>query len=261
MRQNFFCLLINLDGSDDRLVTADGALKAAGLEYERLSAFDGRQLDLATFVQYDSDATLRYMGRALVGGEIGCYMSHLRAVQAFLATDAKHALVLEDDAAPPLDFLAIVDKTLFYLDDIDPKWRIVNLGNPSLKIASPCLTIPRPDGALTLYQAHYFPMTTSAILWSRSGAQEFIDQHNSIFAPVDNFFRHWITRAGGGYAFFPPPVQTTDAQSNIAQSSDVPRSKAQRHPLYGWRKQRRLLVDKLIAFYKKYNAPMRRQSK
>lgn len=251
MRQDFACFLINLDGSDDRLASADVALKAAGLRYDRLSAFDGRQLDLAKFEEYDPDATLRYMGRALVGGEIGCYMSHLKAAQAFLRSDAQHALVLEDDAAPPLDLLEIVNKALAYLDDIDPTWRIVNLGNPSLKIASPCLQILRPMGAVTLYQAHYFPITTSAILWSRNGAHEFIDKHTSIFAPVDNFFRHWITRAGGGYAFSPPLVPTTDAQSNIAQSSNVPRSKTQRHALYGWRKQRRLLVDKLIAFYKK----------
>ena len=31
-------------------------------------------------------------------GEIGCYLSHLAAMQAFLATDASHALILEDDA-------------------------------------------------------------------------------------------------------------------------------------------------------------------
>src|SRR6056297_1087658 len=101
--QDFLCLLINLDGSDDRLETASRALRAADIEFTRLSAFDGRALDMSSFAAYDATAARHYMGRELVGGEIGCYMSHLAAAQAFLDTDAEACLVLEDDIAPPPD--------------------------------------------------------------------------------------------------------------------------------------------------------------
>lgn len=255
--QSFACFVINLDGSDDRLRSISDKLDSAGMVFARLPAVDGRGLDLSQVADYDAEAALRYMGRTLVGGEIGCYHSHLTAAQAFLASGADYGLILEDDGDPDPGLKPLVEETISFLKSHDPDWRVVNLGNHRLKIATPCHRIVAARNTYTLHQAFYFPMTTGAILWSRKGAQAFLQAHGQIFAPVDNYLRHWITRTGGGYAFAPRPVETTEAASDITHASATPRSRNRRSALYGFRKQRRLIVDKLIALGRKH-APERR---
>ncbi|WP_111655603.1 glycosyltransferase family 25 protein [Isoalcanivorax indicus] len=61
-----------------------------------LSAVDGRKLDAGSYFKYVT-ASLRE-GRGLMSpAEVGCSLSHIAALEAFLASDARHALVLEDD--------------------------------------------------------------------------------------------------------------------------------------------------------------------
>lgn len=249
--QGFTCLVINLDGSTDRWDRLSEHLNEAQVTHERISAVDGRKFDLASLDYYDTDRSVRYMGRGLVGGEIGCYLSHVEAVRTFLDLGGKHCLVLEDDSIPDRELVRIVHEVTACLGSLDPDWRIVNLGNPSLKISTPVRDIQTNKKTYTLCKAFYFPMTTGAILWSRKGAEDFLSEHGKLFAPIDNYLRHWITRAGGGYAFSPRPVETTEAESEIA---NAPRSRNRRSKLYGLRKQRRLLIDKWIALRHKLNS-------
>ena len=57
--------LINLDGSDERLSSARVQLEQQGITFTRVSAFDGRGLNLAEVSDYDEAHALRYMGRKL----------------------------------------------------------------------------------------------------------------------------------------------------------------------------------------------------
>lgn len=257
-QQAFLCLVINLDGSDARWISVSEQLRASDLRFERLAASDGRLTPVDAVADYDAAATRRYMGRTLVGGEIGCYHSHLAAARRFLDSAERHCLVIEDDARVASDLGAVVSGAIAYLDAEDPGWRIVNLGSDALKISTPCHRLDTERGGHDLCRAFYFPMTTGAILWSRRGAQDFVSGHRRIFAPVDNYLRHWITRAGGGYAFSPRPVATIAIQSDIAGAADGGRSHTGRDLLYGYRKQRRLLSDKLIALLRQRQAKWRR---
>lgn len=243
--------VINLDGSARRLEEIRTRLDAFGVSFERVSAFDGRKLDLATVADYDSRRAERHMGRSLVGGEIGCYRSHLDVAARFLASDAGYALVLEDDALPLCDPVELLDQAIPDLETVDPDWLLMNIGNNKSKISTPLSTYVVGGNSFGLVAAHYFPMTTSAIVWSRRGAQRFLDEHRTIFAPVDNYFRHWLTREGHGYSFRPSPVTTTEASSLIVAAAGGHRNRNARKWHYGFSKQKRLLVDKLIALSRK----------
>jgi len=251
MMQSINTYVINLDGSDDRLQTINARLAAFDTSFERVAACDGRQMDLATLPDYDAASAERYMGRALVGGEIGCYHSHLKVAEAFLASDARYALVLEDDALPLCNPVELLEKSLPDLETIDPNWLLINIGNNKLKIATPLARYQVGDHDCELVAAHYFPMTTSAIVWSRKGARQFVDHHRQIFAPVDNYFRYWLTREGHGYSFWPAPVTTTDAASQIMANTGSARKTHGRKWYYGLAKQFRLFQDKIIAFRRK----------
>ena len=72
-------------------------LEALQMPFTRIAAVDGRQVGAADH-RVDAQRYRRRHGREVRPGEIGCYLSHIAAMQAFLATDASHALILEDDA-------------------------------------------------------------------------------------------------------------------------------------------------------------------
>ncbi|MCJ8052586.1 glycosyltransferase family 25 protein [Shinella curvata] len=245
--------VINLDGSDARLAGLRTKLEAFGIDFERVAAVDGRAYDLASLPDYDLAAAKRFMGRGLVGGEIGCYYSHLKAARTFLQSDARHALVLEDDAEPLCNVLELLEAALPDIDALDPDWLLLNVGNNRLKLGTAIEEYPVGSMTFELVAAHYFPMTTNAIVWSREGARRFVTEHATIFAPVDNFFRYWLTREGHGYSFRPAPVTTTGADSLILSDKGARRQTGNRSWFYQLVKQKRLAEEKLLAWRKKRN--------
>ena len=240
--------LINLDGSDERLASASAQLQQHGIAFERISAVDGRKFDVDSHPLYDKKRALRYMGRDLVGGELGCYMSHIKCAQALLASDADIAVVLEDDMHCQHNFLPYIVEAVQWLESHGHNdWQVFNFGNQKMKISTALHPMTQAAKTSTLHAAHYFPMTTTGLVWSRAGAAEFlrqVEQHR-IFAPVDNFMRYWQTRAGKGYCFWPPLVSTTGADSDIDHKTV--RKKHQRAPYYFFSKQARLWQDKYLA--------------
>ena len=199
--------LINLDGSDERLKSATLQLNNAGLKFQRIPAFDGRQLRIEEFPDYDAKAAVSYMGRPLRGGEIGCYLSHLDCARRFLQTDAEICLVLEDDMKLQPGFSAGLQAVITWLTQNGEEWDIVNIGANRHKIYTPLHDFKAGGDHHALTHAHYFPMTTTGLIWSRAGASAFLKEHRRIFAPVDNYMRFWQTRRNRGWAVWPALVR------------------------------------------------------
>ncbi len=89
--------VINLDRAPDRLARISQQLSGLGLAYTRLPAVDARALQPAQRALLDDAAYRQRHGMSPVLGELGCYLSHVAVMQAFLASPAQTALVLEDD--------------------------------------------------------------------------------------------------------------------------------------------------------------------
>ena len=89
--------LINLDRAGDRLVRVDAQLRQLALPYTRFAAVDALTLTAAQQGQLDTAAYQRLHGMTPLAGELGCYLSHVGVMRAFVASPAKFALVLEDD--------------------------------------------------------------------------------------------------------------------------------------------------------------------
>jgi glycosyl transferase family 25 len=242
--------LINLDRSVERLTQATSQLETQNVPFTRVQAFDGSGIDTDNTAPYAPSRSLQYFGRTMQGGEIGCFLSHVDCARRFLASGANYSLVLEDDIQLTAEFAMVLPELMEWLaqrQDLD--WYLVNLGNPRLKIA----TQLHQFGSYTLFRAHYFPMTTTAILWSRAGAEEFLRQFEPIFAPIDNFFRHWLIGTNHGLAFYPPLATTTGSPSEIEQSNATKARKlAGRSQFSAIVKQRRHMFDLLRALRSKY---------
>lgn len=110
-RSTVHAYVINLARSFDRRAHITGELKRAGLEYEIVTAVDGRDLDMhdPTIV----DPILPYidprMPAGLAAGTAGCALSHLSVYRKILADGLDAALVLEDDVMLPTDIGSVAD--------------------------------------------------------------------------------------------------------------------------------------------------------
>lgn len=251
---NYITLVINLDDSLQRLQSVDAQLKQQAIAYQRVSAFDGRKMNPCDCNLYNEKKAVSYMGRSLLGGEIGCYLSHLNCAKKFLESNAPYALVLEDDVKINCNLKKIVESFLQWAEnEKHQNWDLINIGAKELKISTEIKEFSDGEKIFKLHHAHYFPMTTTGLIWSREGAQKFVENSHEIFAPVDNYFRYALTRSNTGLAFSPPLVKTTGAESEIDSKAVTAskRKKINRHPFYFYIKQRRLLTDKMMAIKNK----------
>ncbi len=250
---DFPIILINLDESTDRLKRITRALEAQDARFGRLSAFDGRGVPPETISEYDDADARRYMGRSLTGGEIGCFLSHLRAAKAVVESGSAYGLVLEDDALPLPEAIAQVRAFIAWQTARGaPDWYVANLGALKTKIASTAGVLHIGENTTQIQRAHYFPMRTTALLWTAPGARAFIETCLPISAPVDNHLRHWLAPLDMGLSVVPPLVSTTGAQSEIdTAGKGVCRAKINRGALYQLRRVRRLYGDKIIALLHK----------
>ena len=111
--------LINLDRDTERLAKMDAQLTALGLAYSRFSAIYGKDCIDELSERVDADAYARNMGAPILPGKMGCYASHLRVWETFLASDHDIALILEDDVVFHADFVAALELALTRKDDWD----------------------------------------------------------------------------------------------------------------------------------------------
>lgn len=106
--------VINLARSHDRRAHITGELKKTGLDYEIITAVDGRDLDLSDPTLVDPSLTAN-MGLpagtvgGLPAGTAGAALSHLRVYRKIIADGLHKALVLEDDVVLPADIGSLAD--------------------------------------------------------------------------------------------------------------------------------------------------------
>lgn len=83
---------LNLDGQPERREFMETQFEYWGItNYERISAYDGREDDLSGIIKG------RYPDN-MSSGEVGCITSHLKALKHYLETsDSPYAVIMEDD--------------------------------------------------------------------------------------------------------------------------------------------------------------------
>ena len=241
----FRSFVVNLDGSEGRLAAFATQMAAQDLPWARVAAVDGRRLTPAEAARVDDAACRRYMGRSLQPGEIGCCLSHLRALERFLATDADVACLFEDDAALAPGFRATAEAAAAAVLGGDAP-RVVNLGPSRAKYHREVAALP---GGAALHQAFYFPMLATGVLWSRPAAAAFLRDCAAVTLPHDNRLRVWLTGTPHGFAVLPGVVAQSQAFGSDIERANLgaKRGALRRSPFYFLFKQRRLWGEKLRA--------------
>jgi glycosyl transferase family 25 len=116
--------VINLDRDVERMASIRANLDTLGLPFERLPAVMGK--DVPEWEKLVDLRTYAWRNRLDMprAGEIGCTLSHLKAMETFLRTDAPWCVILEDDVEV-LPTCAEVLRSLTEKDD----WDLVKLFN------------------------------------------------------------------------------------------------------------------------------------
>ena len=79
---------------------------------------------------------------------------------------------------------------------------MINIAANKKKLAQDIIEINN----YALWHAYYFPVLGIGLVWSRKGAEEFIEKSKVITMPVDVFFQRWLSSNGKGLGIWPPLV-------------------------------------------------------
>lgn len=91
--------VINLDSAPERWAAIEGHFAGSALEVVRVPGVDGNTL-VVTPEDFAEKRFRLFHGRAINPREIGCYLGHVRAMEAFLASGDAHGVIAEDDLVP-----------------------------------------------------------------------------------------------------------------------------------------------------------------
>lgn len=183
----FLTLVINLDRSPQRLATTAEQLDGLGIPWERLPAAEGRLFSLEDTELVDLPEFGRRHGKTPLHGELGCYLSHVWAMQRFLQTDCPYALILEDD----VQISSRLPEVLKALAASAADWDMVKLSG----VHSGTPVKLKSLGGDSYLAVTLTPYTgSSAYVINRHAAQKFADGVLPMRVPYDHEFDrgwHW----------------------------------------------------------------------
>ena len=135
--------VINLARSLDRRAHITAELKKTGLDYEIITAVDGRDLDLHDSATIDPAFLTEIVCAA---GSAGAALSHLSAYRKIIADGVDKALVLEDDVMVPADLASLADAVAGQLTGAEVALLSVDCPDPCRMSREG--SIPLPSGRL-----------------------------------------------------------------------------------------------------------------
>lgn len=225
-------LVINLDRSPKRMSHMADTLRALGLDWTRVPAVDGRLLP-AFVPGIDPDLYWRTHGRELRSGEIGCYLSHLRAMAMFLKTSCTQAVVLEDDAVLTPEAVDIVSQITS--SGAPEDWDMVKLEGHRQNLRLP---LRRLSDRYTFSVLPTRPTGSAAYLVNRTAADTYLRKLLPMCVPYDHAFDRGWAMGLRVRAVSPFPIRTGEVFSTTIGGPSEPirkiplRSKA---PTLLWR--------------------------
>jgi glycosyl transferase family 25 len=203
--------VINLDKSPKRMAKISQRLDQLGIIFERISGVYGADLTAEEISKYYCPKlNKKNYRRPLRLGEIGCYMSHLKAWRTIVDRKISCALILEDDI--------VIDESLTrliqYLGKSSNSFDIVKFYSKKKK---PKLLDSVPFGSShQLCRFKKIPIGNQGQLVTLSGAKKLLNTFEKFGRPVDEDIQHWWEADINVLGILPSVVRPIEsAQSDI----------------------------------------------
>ena len=177
--------VINLDSAVQRWEHMQEAFQGTSLELVRIPAVAGKELRLP-LPEFDEVKYRRRHGRSTNIFEVACYLSHVKAMRAFLDSGDEHALICEDDLHPRPG----LGKVLAGLMRMTHEWDIVRL--TGLKLGKPVHVSDLGDGYGLMVPLHRVK-GAGAYLLNRRAAENLVSDLLPMWLPFDHAIdREWV---------------------------------------------------------------------
>ncbi len=192
-------------------------LQRLGIRAERLEAVDGRDLTDQERGLVNRAKRNLHSPHPLSDNEIACYLSHVAAIQALLASGEPMAAIFEDDALltdrlPAVQTL--IEQSRFKFDLIDLYRSDRHSFFPCLKLSDD-LQIGRLTGG---------GFSNVGYVISRAGAQRFLARPIEITNAMDKELRRWWANGMDVYGVRTGLVREIDGPSFNDETRHVPRT-------------------------------------
>ncbi len=208
--------VINLDSATDRWAFVENSFAGSQLIRCRVPAVDAKALRFPN-ENYAENLYHRFHGRTTNPRELACYLSHLKAMEAFLATDDPCGLIAEDDLVLRPEFDAVIEMALRH----SRFWNILRLtglgpGRAAKVVRlhagySLCVSLGRLKGA-------------GAYLIDRTAAETFLARLLPMRLPFDHAVdREWFLGLRAAYISPFPASQTESAFLSSVQPGTYPK--------------------------------------
>ncbi len=220
MTATVHAFVINLPSATERLARVVGCLDAAQISHTRVEGVYGPGL---AFPHPDFDAQ-RYRlwhGKEPNPREVGCYLGHIAAIRAFLASNAEYGLMLEDDAEFSPQLPALLDAAIRE----NETWDVLHLSYCGRVHPSTFVTLRKLSDNAKIVQHLTHVKGAGAYLINRRWAKAASDNLLPMWLPWDYAFDREEDLPGrfGAALLVPFPVsQATPDASQITQTRKLP---------------------------------------
>lgn len=102
--------VINLARSQNRWDALRASANEFSVDVRRVEAVEGKLLADDELADFDEAGFRRKHGKIALPAEIGCYFSHIRALETIIAENEPFAVIVEDDIEFTPNFLPLVSK-------------------------------------------------------------------------------------------------------------------------------------------------------
>lgn len=199
--------VINLPEAEQRLTAVKQYLDTAGIPFTVVKAIRGSDIPYPTPL-FDEISYRLLQGRRLIAPEVGCYLSHIKAIKQFLATGASHGLILEDDATFGVDLATVIREAMKHAD----AWDILRLNSVNSGRWTHSIPLTRDYGMGISFTRE---KGAGGYILSRKAALKMRKSYLPMRLPYDHRFDiEWIDglKAMG---VTPPPIRQADFATQI----------------------------------------------
>jgi glycosyl transferase family 25 len=179
--------LINLARATERRTAMAAQFEALGIPYSLIIATDGRSLSNAERTLVDHEKRKRITPYPLTDNEVGCWLSHRRAMQQLIDSGRPMAVVIEDDAVMSNDFPQVIAA----IETCGVPFDIIDL-HRNFKRNEIFMSCHNLLPGQSLGRIGYTHMKTTAYVVSQEGAQTFFAVTPRLVHAVDKeMHRYW----------------------------------------------------------------------
>jgi len=200
--------VISLPEAQHRRERITAQLEELGFPYSVFDGVDGRKMDVRTHPEYDTTRRHRYFGRDLLGGELGCFLSHKGVLQKIISDNIPCALVLEDDAIVQDALPAVIEQ----LSGAKPAPDLVRFIDKDKVYSAPQKHIANLTPEHHLVRIQSTPGGAYAYFISRQGAEKLLAHMDKTYLPVDTLMGYSWRTGVDNLVSIPSPVAHGDLE-------------------------------------------------